>query len=58
LIVVTRLSDGTKPVRLELDSGANVALLYNAHEFLDLGLTRKGVFIGGGANGAKRYYSA
>jgi hypothetical protein len=34
LIVEARLSDGTRPVRLWLDSGSNVAFLYNPSEYL------------------------
>lgn len=34
LIVEARLSDGMRPVRLMLDSGANVPLLYNALQYM------------------------
>jgi Aspartyl protease len=34
IIVEARLSDGTRPVRLMLDSGANDAILFNTSEYL------------------------
>lgn len=58
LVISARLSDGIRPVRLELDSGSNTPFLYNADECLNLGLARRAPFAGGGANAAGRYYSA
>src|SRR5205807_3358144 len=40
LIVSVRLSDGMRPVRLKLDSGANVTFLYNTSQYMALGAFR------------------
>ena len=37
LIFAVRLSDGTRPIRLKLDSGANAAVLYSASQFKPIG---------------------
>ena len=58
LVISARLSDGIRPVRLELDSGSNTPFLYSADEYVDLGLVRRVAFASGGANGEGRYYSA
>ena len=57
LIVAVRLSDGMRPVRLKLDSGANVPFLYNTSEYMALGAFR-GVSLRGGSNGAQRTFTA
>jgi len=57
LIVSVRLSDGMRPVRLKLDSDANVPFLYNTSEYMALGAFR-GVSLRGGANGAQRTFTA
>jgi Aspartyl protease len=57
LVVSVRLSDGMRPVRLKLDSGANVSFLYNASEYMALGAFR-GVSLQGGADGAQRTFTA
>ena len=36
LIIVARLSDAMRPVRLKLDSGANRSFLYNTTQYLAL----------------------
>jgi hypothetical protein len=56
LIVSARLSDGMRPVRLKLDSGANTPFLYNTSSYMALGAFR-GVSLQGGA-GARRTYTA
>ena len=58
LIVVARLSDGTRPVRLWLDSGSNVPFLYNTSDYMALGLFKGASLHGGGANGAQRSFTA
>jgi len=58
LIVSARLSDGMRPVRLKLDSGSNVAFLYNASEYMALGAFRGASLHGGGANGSQRTFTA
>jgi hypothetical protein len=58
LIVVAKLSDGMRPVRLKLDSGSNVPFLYNTSEYMALGLFRGASLHGGGANGAQRSFTA
>jgi hypothetical protein len=57
LIVVTRLSDGRRPIRLKLDSGTNVSFLYNTDEYMALGLFR-GASQQGGASGSQRTFMA
>jgi Aspartyl protease len=58
LLVLAQLSDGIRPVILELDSGSNIPFLYDADEYLGLGLVRTGMFVGSGTNTARRYYAA
>ena len=58
LIVLARLSDGMRPVRLKLDSGSNVPFLYNTSEYMALGLFRGASLHGGGANGSQRTFMA
>ena len=58
LIVSVRLSDGMRPVRMELDSGANVCFLYNASEYIALGLFHGASLNGGSANSPHRIYTA
>ena len=57
LIVMTRLSDGRRPIRLKLDSGSNVSFLYNTDEYMALGLFR-GASLHGGASGSQRTFMA
>jgi len=57
LIVVTRLSDGRRPIRLKLDSGSNVSFLYNTDEYMALGLFR-GASLHGGASGSQQRFMA
>jgi Aspartyl protease len=57
LIVSVRLSDGMRPLRLKLDSGANVSFLYKPSEYMALGAFR-GVSLHRGANGSGRNYTA
>jgi hypothetical protein len=52
LIISARLSDG-RPVRLKLDSGTNVAFLFDTSKYVTPGSTRSA---GGGLNGAQRSY--
>jgi hypothetical protein len=56
LIVSVRLSDGMRPVRMKLDSGANMSFLYNTSEYMALGAFR-GVSLRGGANGAQQTFT-
>jgi hypothetical protein len=58
LIVTARLSDGMRPVRLKLDSGSNVAFLYNTSDYMALGLFHGASLHGGGANGTQRIFTA
>lgn len=58
LVVSAHLSDGTRPVHLKLDSGANVPFLYNTADYLALGLYRGASLQGGGANGTQRTFTA
>jgi hypothetical protein len=57
LIVVARLSDGMRPVRLKLDSGSNVNFLYNTAEYMALGLFR-GASLHGGSGAAQKSFMA
>ncbi len=58
LIVSVRLSDAMRPVRLKLDSGANVPFLYNTSEYMALGAFRGASLSGGGVNAARRVFTA
>jgi len=58
LIIAVRLSDGNRPVRLKLDSGANAPFLYNTSQYMALGLARGKSWSGGGANGKQQTFSA
>ena len=57
-IVVAKLTDGMRPVRLKLDSGSNVPFLYNTADYMALGLFRGASWHVGGANGAQRAFTA
>jgi Aspartyl protease len=57
LIIVARLSDGERPVRLKLDSGTNVSSLFNTYRYLPLGLLRSTSLLGGGLDGAQHPYA-
>jgi hypothetical protein len=58
LIFAVRLSDGTRPIRLKLDSGANAPVLYDASQFKPIELFRAGSLRGSGANGLQIAYIA
>jgi hypothetical protein len=53
LIISARLSNGEGSVRLKLDSGTNVAFLFNTSKYVAPGSTRSA---GGGLNGVQRSY--
>ena len=56
LIIAANLSDGTRPVRLKLDSGTNVSFLFNTAQYLPLELLRRTSAHGGGFDGAQHRY--
>lgn len=56
LIVAARLSGATRPVRLKIDSGANVALLYNTAQYIALGAFRGSSFHGNGTDGKRQSF--
>ncbi len=58
LIFAVRLSDGTRPIRLKLDSGANAPVLYDASQFKPIELYMAGSLRGTGANGLQIAYIA
>ena len=58
LIILARLSDGERPVRLKLDSGTNVSFLFNTYRYIPLGLLRSTSLLGGGLDGAQHPYAA
>lgn len=58
LIVEARLSDAMRPVRLMLDSGTNVPLLYNAPQYMALPLSQNASLRGSGVDGSQRIFSA
>jgi hypothetical protein len=58
LIVSAKLSDGQRPLRLKLDSGANTPFLYNAWQVLALGVYRGSSWQGTGPNRTQRIFSA
>jgi hypothetical protein len=57
LIITARLSDGTRPVRLKLDSGTNVSFLFNTARYLPLELLQRTSLLGGGLDGAQHPYA-
>jgi hypothetical protein len=58
LIIAVRLSDGKRPVRLKLDSGANAPFLYNTSQYMAFGLARGKSWYGGGVDGKQQTFSA
>jgi hypothetical protein len=58
LIIVARLSDGTRPVRLKLDSGTNVSFLFYTARYMPLELLAKTSLLGGGFDRAQRPVSS
>jgi hypothetical protein len=58
LIIAAHLTDGTRPVRLLLDSGANAPVLYNTSQYMALQLSQTVVLRGNGVDGAQRIFSA
>jgi hypothetical protein len=58
LILSARLSDGTPPVRLKLDSGTNAPFLYNTNGHMTPGGYGGGSVIGSGADGDEKVFSA
>lgn len=54
LIISARLSDGLRPVRLKLDSGANESFLYRPTEYLAIGNFRGASLPGRGVDGKQR----
>jgi hypothetical protein len=57
-IIAVRLSDGMRPVRLMLDSGAADPILYNTSRYMALQLTRSAYLRGSGVDGEQRIFSA
>ena len=56
LIIVAHLSDGTRPVRLKLDSGTNVSLLFDTAQYLPLEFLRN-PSLGVGLDGLRHTYA-
>jgi Aspartyl protease len=54
LIISVRLSDGTRPVRLKLDSGTNAPFLFESPQYMPPGSIRR---VGGGLNGTQRSFA-
>jgi aspartyl protease len=57
LIILARLSNGERPVRLKLDSGTDVSFLFSTYRYLPLGLLRSTSVLGGGLDGALHPYA-
>jgi Aspartyl protease len=57
LIIAAHLTDGTRPVRLMLDSGANAPILYNTSQYMALQLSQTVALRGSGVDGAQRIFS-
>ena len=58
LIVAVCLSDGTRPVRLVLDSGTNASILYNTSQYMALQLAQGVPLRGNGIDGGQRIFLA
>jgi hypothetical protein len=54
LIIAAHLSDGTRPVRLKLDSGTNVSFLFFTARYMPLELLARTSLLGGGFDRAQR----
>ena len=54
LIIAARLSDGTRPIRLKLDSGTNVSFLFYTARYMPLELLARTSLLGGGFDRAQR----
>ena len=54
LIIGARLSDGTRPIRLKLDSGTNVSFLFYTARYMPLELLVRTSLLGGGLDRAQR----
>ena len=57
LIIMARLSNGERPVRLKLDSGTNVSFLFNTYRYMPLGLLRSTSVLGSGLDGAQHPFA-
>jgi hypothetical protein len=57
LIISVKLSDGMRPVRLKLDSGANTPFLYDTSDYMALGAYRGATLHGGGANSTQQSFT-
>jgi predicted aspartyl protease len=57
-IVAVRISHGARPVRLKLDSGSNVSLLYNVSQFMTPVLPQAALLLETGVDGAQNAFSA
>jgi len=57
-IILARLSDGTPPVRLKLDSGTNAPFLYNTSGHMAPISFGGGSVVGSGADGDEKVFSA
>jgi Aspartyl protease len=58
LILSARLSDGSQPIRLKLDSGTNASFLYNTNGPMAPGGYRSGSVVGSCADGDQKVFSA
>ncbi len=57
-IITARLSDGSRPVRLKLDSGStNVSFLFDTARYLPLAFLRSPSLLGAGLDGAQHPYA-
>jgi Aspartyl protease len=58
LIIAASLSDGMRPARLVLDSGAQAPILYNTSQYMALQLSHNVFLRGSGVDGEQRIFSA
>jgi Aspartyl protease len=58
LIIAASLSDGIRPARLLLDSGAQAPILYNTPQYMELQLSHDVPLRGSGVDGEQRIFSA
>ena len=56
-IIVARISHGTRPIRLRLDSGANASVLYNFSQFMRPALFTATSLQGNGIDGVQQAFS-
>jgi hypothetical protein len=56
-VIEVKLSDGSRPIHLQLDSGTNVSFHFNTSRYMPMGFLRSTSMFGSGLDGAQRPFS-